>query len=151
MIAQGFAPTAGPFPIALLDTGNQPKVPQPGSIAPLKPCRLRVFLYETLRAFVLSCSPKFAPKGNTMKVATFALLAMFVLSPAVSLFPEPAQRDVPAEVENARRALQNANNELQHAGGQWGGHRVAAMHHIEQALGELNQAEKWAREHHDMK
>ena len=86
-----------------------------------------------------------------MKVATFALLAMFVLSPAVSLFPEPAQKDVPAEVEAARRALQNANNELQHAGGQWGGHRVAAMHHIEQALGELNQAEKWAREHHDMK
>ena len=56
-----------------------------------------------------------------MKVATFALLAMFVLSPAVSLFPEPAQKDVPAEVEAARRALQNANNELQHAGEQWGG------------------------------
>ena len=56
-----------------------------------------------------------------MKLATFALLAMFVLSPAVSLFPEPAQKDVPAEVEAARRALQNANNELQHAGGQWGG------------------------------
>ncbi len=86
-----------------------------------------------------------------MKLATFTLLAMFVLSPAVSLYPEPAQRDVPAEVEAARRALQNANKELEHAGGQWGGHRVAAMHHIEQALGELNQAEKWAREHHDMK
>jgi hypothetical protein len=114
--------------------------------------RLRVFLYETLVVFVLSCFPKFAPEGNSMKLATFTLLAMFVLSPAVSLFPaEPAQRDVPAEVENARRALQNANNELQHAGAQWGGHRVAAMHHIEQALGELNQAEKWAREHHDMK
>ncbi len=86
-----------------------------------------------------------------MKVATFTLLAMFVLSPAVSLFPEPAQKDVPAEVEAARGALRNAKSELEHAGGQWGGHRVAAMHHIDQALGELNQAEKWAREHHDMK
>ena len=87
-----------------------------------------------------------------MKLATFTLLAMFVLSPAVSLFPaEPAQqKDVPAEVEAARSALRSANNELQHAGAQWGGHRVAAMHHIEQALSELNQAEKWAREHHDM-
>ena len=45
-----------------------------------------------------------------MKVATFTLLAMFVLSPAVSLFPEPAQKDVPAEVENARRALRNARD-----------------------------------------
>ena len=86
-----------------------------------------------------------------MKLATFALLAMFVLSPAVSVYPEPPQRDVPAEVNAARRALENAHNELEHAGGEWGGHRVAAMHHIEQAQAELIAAEKWAREHHDMK
>jgi hypothetical protein len=86
-----------------------------------------------------------------MKIATLTLFAVLVMSPAVSLFSAPPQRDVPAEVDSARRALQNAHNELEHAGGQWGGHRVSAMRHIEQALAELNQAERWAREHHDMK
>jgi hypothetical protein len=86
-----------------------------------------------------------------MKIATFTLLALMVMAPAVSLYPEPPQRDVPAEVDSARKALQNAQSELEHAGGQWGGHRVAAMNHIKQALGELNEAEKWARAHHDMK
>jgi hypothetical protein len=86
-----------------------------------------------------------------MKIATLTLLALMVMTPAVSVFPEPPQRDVPAEVDAARKALQNAHNELEHAGGQWGGHRVAAMKHVEEALTELNEAEKWAREHHDMK
>jgi hypothetical protein len=86
-----------------------------------------------------------------MKIASLTLLALLVLTPAVSVFPEPPQRDVPAEVEAARGALRNAHNELEHAGGQWGGHRVSAMRHIEQALAELNEAEKWARAHHDMK
>jgi hypothetical protein len=86
-----------------------------------------------------------------MKIAMLTLLALMVMSPAVSLYPEAPQRDVPAEVDAARRALQNAHNELEHAGGQWGGHRVAAMKHIQQALAELNEAENWARAHHDMK
>jgi len=30
----------------------------------------------------------------------------------------------------------------------WGGHRVKAMGHIQAAVSELNEAEKWAREHH---
>lgn len=86
-----------------------------------------------------------------MKLASLTLFALLVMAPAVSLYPEPPQRDVPAEVESARRALQNAHNDLEHAGGQWGGHRVNAMNHIEKAIAELNEAEKWAREHHDMK
>lgn len=86
-----------------------------------------------------------------MKLATFALLAMFVLSPAVSLYPEPPQRDVPAELDAARQGLRNAYEQLEHAGGRWGGHRVAAMRHIEQAQAQLNEAERWAREHHDIR
>ena len=50
-----------------------------------------------------------------MKIATLTLLALMVMSPAVSLYPEAPQRDVPAEVEAARRALQNAHNELDSA------------------------------------
>ena len=47
--------------------------------------------------------------------------------------------------------LKGAYNDLEHAGGEWGGHRVNAMAHIQEALAELNEAEKWAREHHDIK
>jgi hypothetical protein len=86
-----------------------------------------------------------------MKIATLILLVLMIMLPAVPLFPEPPQRDLPAEVESARRALQGARNDLEHAGGEWGGHRGAAMKHIDEALGELREAEKWAREHHDIK
>ena len=86
-----------------------------------------------------------------MKLATLTLLSLMVMTPVVSLYPEPPQRDVPAEIDAARRALQGAYNDLEHAGGHWGGHRVNAMKHIQQAVGELNEAERWAREHHDMR
>jgi hypothetical protein len=84
-----------------------------------------------------------------MKIATLVLAATILL-PA-SLFSRAPQRDVPAEVESARGALRGAYNDLDHAGGQWGGHRVKAMEHIKAAMTELNEAEKWAKEHHDIK
>jgi hypothetical protein len=86
-----------------------------------------------------------------MKIATLLVLALMIAAPTVSLYPAVPQRDVPAEVESARRALQGAHNDLEHAGAQWGGHRVAAMKHIEEALKELAEAEKYARAHHEMK
>jgi len=87
-----------------------------------------------------------------MRLATLAVLLMMIVSPSTSLFPSaPPQRDVPAEVDAARHALQGARNDLDHAGGGWGGHRVAAMKHIDEAVRELNEAEKWAKEHHDIK
>ena len=84
-----------------------------------------------------------------MKIATLVLAAT-VLVPT-TLFPRSPQRDVPPEVESARTALKGAYNDLQHAGGEWGGHRVNAMNHIQEAVKELNEAEKWAKEHHDIK
>ncbi len=86
-----------------------------------------------------------------MKIATLILLALMITLPTVPLLPEPPQRDVPGEVESARRALQGARNDLEHAGGEWGGHRAEAIKHIDAALKELGEAEKWAREHHDIK
>ena len=86
-----------------------------------------------------------------MKIATIVVLALMIVSPTANLFPRAPQRDVPAEVESAKRALQGARNDLEHAGGNWGGHRAAAMNHIDQALKELAEAEKFAHEHHDMK
>ena len=87
-----------------------------------------------------------------MRLATLAVLLMLIVSPATNLFSSaPQGRDVPGQVDAARRALQGARNDLEHAGGEWGGHRVAAMKHIDEAVKELNEAEKWAKEHHDIK
>jgi len=85
-----------------------------------------------------------------MKIATLALAAT-ILVPSATMFPRSPQRDVPAEVDSARGALKGAYNDLQHAGGEWGGHRAKAMDHIQAAINELNEAEKWAKEHHDVK
>jgi hypothetical protein len=81
-----------------------------------------------------------------MKIATLILLGLMIILPTVPLLPEPPQ-DVPAEVESAIRALKGAQNDLAHAGADWGGHRYTAMKHIDAALTELAEAEKWAREH----
>jgi hypothetical protein len=86
-----------------------------------------------------------------MKIATLVVLALMIVTPTANLFLRAPQRDVPAEVESARRPLQGARNDLEHAGGNWGGHRAAAMTHIDQALKELAEAEKYAGEHHEIK
>jgi hypothetical protein len=86
-----------------------------------------------------------------MKSATLILLALMIMLPATLLLPEPPQKDVPAQMEAARGALQNARKELTNAGGEWGGHRIAAINHIDAALKEIGEGEKWAREHHDIK
>ena len=85
-----------------------------------------------------------------MKIAKLVLAAT-IFVPTVPLFSLPPQGDVPAEVNSARSALKGAYNDLQHAGGEWGGHRVSAMKHIQEAMAELNEAETWAKQPHDMK
>jgi hypothetical protein len=56
-------------------------------------------------------------------------------------------RDVPAEMQRARQALETAKSELEHAGGEWGGHRATAIGHINQALAEVHKAEEFAKQH----
>ena len=85
-----------------------------------------------------------------MKIAHLFLAVTILVAPG-TLLPQPPQRDVPGEVDSARNALKQAHNDLQHAGGEWGGHRAKALQHIQEAISELNEAEKWAREHHDIK
>jgi len=85
-----------------------------------------------------------------MKIATL-LLAVITLVAPTALFPQPPQKDVPAEVDSARTSLKQSLSDLEKAGGEWGGHRQKAMQHIQQALGELNQAEQWAKAHHEIK
>ena len=87
-----------------------------------------------------------------MKIVRLILVALMIMLPAVTVLPQaPQQRDVPAEVDSARRALYNAKVELEHAGSDWGGHKFEAIKHIDAALTELGKAETWAREHHETK
>jgi len=85
-----------------------------------------------------------------MKIASLLLAATILLSPA-NLFPQGPRRDVPAEVDSARNALKGAYQDLQHAGGEWGGYRAKAMEHIQQAITDLNEAERFAREHKEIR
>jgi len=85
-----------------------------------------------------------------MKIATLLLAVITLVAPA-ALFPQPPQKDVPAEVDAARNSLKQSLSDLEKAGGEWGGHRQKAMQHIQQALGELNQAEQWAKADHEVK
>jgi hypothetical protein len=85
-----------------------------------------------------------------MKIATLLLAAITLVAPA-TLFPQPPQKDVPAELDSARNSLKQAVSDLGKAGGEWGGHRQKAVEHIQQAVSELNQAEQWAKAHHDVK
>jgi len=80
-----------------------------------------------------------------MRTARLLLVMAMILLPMNVLLSQ--QPDVPAAVMSARQALQNAYVDLQHAGGEWGGHRVAAMNHIQAAVRELSEAEAWARQH----
>jgi hypothetical protein len=80
------------------------------------------------------------------------LIAAMLLLVGMSGFAIPqAGRDAPGEIMAAQQALKNARNELAKAGNDWGGHRVAAMKHVDAALAEVQEAEKYAREHHEMK
>ncbi len=79
------------------------------------------------------------------------ILATMLLLLALSGFAVPQKEDVPAEMQRAREGLQTAKNELEHAGQEWGGHRMAAIKHVDAALGEIRQAEQWAQQHHELR
>ena len=82
-------------------------------------------------------------------------MATMVLLLALSGFAVPQREekvaeDVPAEMHRAHEALETAKNELEHAGAEWGGHRVAAIRHVDAALAEMRTAETWAKQHHEL-
>jgi len=91
-------------------------------------------------------------------VLSFALVAIAAFSqqathpPTLSAFPQaakPAARDtdVPAELQSALAKLQSAKNDLDHAGGDWGGFRVKAISNIEEAEANLKKAQEWHQAH----
>lgn len=84
-----------------------------------------------------------------MKILSTAILLI-----ALSGFAVPQkthQVDVPAEMARAQQALVAARNELNNAGADWGGHRIAAIKHVDAALAEVQKAVIWAKQHKEMK
>ncbi|HKW67122.1 MAG TPA: hypothetical protein VJP04_07540 [Terriglobales bacterium] len=84
-----------------------------------------------------------------MKLLTIAVLLL-----ALSGFAVPQRReteDVPGQMVRARQALLTAKKEMASAGTEWGGHRVEAMKHVDQALEEIQKAEQWARAHKEIR
>lgn len=86
------------------------------------------------------------------------LLASAILVLALSGFATPQKAapqktvpDVQANMIGARDHLKAARDLAQAAGGEWGGHRMSALKHIDAALAEVDQAEKYAKAHHYIK
>ena len=69
-------------------------------------------------------------------VAVVGLLA----SRAPAQQPAPAAGETDTKLQSAQDALRTAKEHLQGAGGEYGGHRKAALQHIDQALAEVRQA-----------
>jgi len=66
--------------------------------------------------------------------------------------PDSARRDaITPPRQRAEQSLHTAKSELEKAGTEWGGHRVAAIKHIDAALQELEKAQDWAGQHHEIK
>jgi len=84
-----------------------------------------------------------------MKIAALVLFSVMMPASLATLFS--FQKDKPGEVDRAEQSLHTAKRELEHAGTEWGGHRVQAIKHIDAALHELEPAEQWARQHHEIK
>jgi len=55
--------------------------------------------------------------------------------------------DAPGEIRHALDKLQEAQDHLARAGGEWGGHRANAVRLINQAVSELNAGVAWAHQH----
>ena len=69
-------------------------------------------------------------------------------APKLNAFPQAARdNDVPAELQSAMQKLESARNDLDHAGGDWGGFREKAISDIQEAQGNLKRAMEWRRSH----
>jgi len=80
-------------------------------------------------------------------VATILLLLGF----AGAAPQQRAVKDVQGDMMQARQHLNAAKGLIDRAGNEWGGHRMNALKHIDAALADVDEAEKYARQHHYLK
>jgi Flp pilus assembly protein TadB len=62
-----------------------------------------------------------------------------------------AVADVQGDMVRARQALQAAKDQLYRAGNEWGGYRMTALKHVDEALKDVDRAEAFAKQHHYIK
>jgi len=83
--------------------------------------------------------------------STLSLQASFAQTASQKpMAPNAAQRANPPmdpEIHAAMKALQEAKHHLEGAQHDFGGHRVKALEHVNQALDELREAMNWQKEH----
>jgi hypothetical protein len=80
-------------------------------------------------------------KNLTIWLGSMSLLAV-LLAPArvVSLGQQTSAREAHPHIEAAMKALEQAKGQLEHAAHDFGGHRVKALEHVNQALQECRDA-----------
>jgi hypothetical protein len=117
-----------------------------------------------LKLLCCSVGPFYTPaQGSTglteadMKktvVVAIAALMLGLAAPSANAQAQPkktpaskgAQADVPAEITNSKKLLEDAKADLAKAGDEWGGHRSNAIAHINKAIEELDKASEVAKQ-----
>ncbi len=97
----------------------------------------RISTVLALLAFAVALS---YPAATSAEPGPTAVKAAAVTSPAPVPPPHP-------EIDDAIRLLNQAQDHLNHAAHDFGGHRTAAMGHISKALDELHKAIDYANHH----
>jgi hypothetical protein len=83
-----------------------------------------------------------------MRIVATLILVLGLAGIAV---PQKPVKDVQADMVQARQHLDAAKGLVYRAGDEWGGHRMNALKDIDAAIAEVDQASKYAREHHYIK
>ncbi|HKF52479.1 MAG TPA: hypothetical protein VKB26_09220 [Candidatus Acidoferrales bacterium] len=94
--------------------------------------------------------------STVLALVAFVVALSFPLATSAEPGPAPAKpavtRPVPPpahpEIEDAMRLLKQAQDHLNHASHDFGGHRENAMNHISKAMEELHAAIEYADHHH---
>jgi hypothetical protein len=97
---------------------------------------MRKLVFLTMAAFLLS-TILFLPAGA----------AQTAQKPMASNAGQMAHPDRDPEIHEAMKALETAKRHLEGAQHDFGGHRVKALEHVNQAIDQLKEALNWQKEH----
>ncbi|HEV2421182.1 MAG TPA: hypothetical protein VGS59_05675 [Candidatus Acidoferrales bacterium] len=92
--------------------------------------------------------------STVLALVAFVAALTFPLATSAEPGPAPAKSAITSpvppphpEIDDAMRLLNQAQDHLNHAAHDFGGHRVKAMDHISKALEELRAAKEYANHH----
>ena len=93
--------------------------------------------------------------STILALFAFVVALSFPLATSAEPGPAPAKATITSpvpppphpEIDDAMRLLSQAQDHLNHAATDFGGHRLKAIDHISKALDELRAAKEWANHH----